>query len=100
MIRLTTPQHQFTFPDDPSEYKRILITYSQGDKIILEKTEEDMIFEDMTGRLSLSQEETSLFSPNGKVRIQVRVLTDGDTALASDIFTINVSDVLNGEVLI
>lgn len=69
MIRLTTPQHQFTFPDDPSAYKRILITYSQGERIILEKTEEDMVFEDMTGRLSLSQEETALFSPNGKVRI-------------------------------
>lgn len=99
MMRLTTPEHSFMFPESPSVFKEILVTYSQGDAIILEKHKQDMQFDGNRGYYKLSQDETALFSPNGKIRMQVRALTNAGEALASTIVTMNVTDVLNDEVL-
>lgn len=99
MIRLTTPRHIFTFPQDPSTYDKILITYKQGNKIILEKTEEDMTFSnDNSAYITLTQEETKAFSSNINVQVQVRVL-QGMTAFASNITSVSVGNVLNEGVL-
>lgn len=111
MIRATTPKHIFTFENDPSEYARILITYSQGNKIILEKEKDDLTIEEVRnafGKLighvawfRLTQEEANRFQagPGKLVSVQVRVLTTGNEALASDKKTFSVQDVLNDEVL-
>ena len=45
MIRLTTPIHSFLFDTDPSAYERILITYAQGNRIVLEKEKDDLTTE-------------------------------------------------------
>ena len=37
MIRLTTPTHTFLFDSDPTEYAKILVTYAQGNRIVMEK---------------------------------------------------------------
>lgn len=112
MIRATTPKHTFIFDTDPSLFSRILVTYTQGDKIILEKEKDDLHFEqqqnpctgdnEWAGWYQLTQQETKSFEANsGKpVRVQVRVLTPGGDALASEKKTISVVDVLNDEVLI
>ena len=112
MIRATTPKHIFIFETDPSEYARILVTYTQGDEIIMEKGKDDLIIEQGQNPCSLepewqawcrlTQEETNKFAANpGKpVRVQVRALTTSGEALASDKKTIQVQDVLNDEVLI
>lgn len=99
MIRLTTPEHSFVFPESPDVFKEILVTYAQGNVIILEKHKEDMQFDGNRGYYTLSQEETALFSTSGKIRMQLRALTYAGDALATDIYTLNVSDVLNGDVL-
>lgn len=111
MIRATTPIHKFVFDEDPDEnFSKLLVTYSQDDTIILEKDKEDMEFSTETdsdnntiyiASIRLSQSETILFSvkPSDKVEIQIRALTYAGEALASDIKTINVKDVLNDEVL-
>ena len=99
MYRLTTPQHYFTFPEDPSIYKTIVITYYQGDRIVLEKYKEDMTFTGNVGVCNLTQDETKLFYAGNKVRLQVRALTETGDAFASDIFTLDVKDVLNDGVL-
>ena len=121
MIRATTPKHIFIFEVDPSEFKRILITYEQDGHIVMEKDQDDLTFEsetdDETGETiytawyRLSQEETAKFLPeqtffgtrsekHTRVSVQVRVLTTSDEALASDKKTLNVQDVLNDEVLV
>lgn len=114
MIRATTPKHIFLFGDDhdPAEYKRILITYAQGDDIVLEKTKDDLTIETIvnedTGDLlgykawfRMTQDETKKFRANaGKlVQVQVRALTVEGEALASDKRIVSVQDVLNDEVL-
>ena len=110
MIRATTPTHSFIFSVDPEQFVKILVTYAQKDRIILEKTEEDMTFvkgqlcdgsERWVASYRLSQEEANLFHTyyDKSVNIQVRALTNDDTVYASDIKRIPLKDVLNDEVL-
>lgn len=110
MIRATTPKHMFVFDTDPSEFKTILITYAQGDQIILEKQKDDLTIEEQQNAcmeteyiawFRMTQEETKLFTatPGNKVTVQVRVLTYDGESLASEKKTLAVQDVLNDEVL-
>ncbi len=99
MRRLTTPEHRFTLPYPVTEFKRVLITYSQGGRNILNKTLEDAETDGNTVIIRLTQEETKLFTADSDVSIQVRVLTGGGDALASSAMRMAVFDVLNDEVL-
>lgn len=45
MIRATTPKHTFIFETDPDAFSRILITYAQGNDIIMEKEKDDLTIE-------------------------------------------------------
>ena len=121
MIRATTPKHIFTFDTDPSAFSRILVTYSQDNCIVLEKTEDDMTFDTVTDSTTgevteyiawtrLTQEDTLKFKPeraaqgkcggkHSKVYVQVRVLTSSGEAMASDPYQVEVFDVFNDEVL-
>jgi hypothetical protein len=99
MIRATTPTHKFTLPFNYTQYvKKILITYYQKGNIVLEKNENDVQIDGNIVSYKLTQEETKLFS-NGFVRVQVRVLTINDDALASEEQTVPIDNVLNDEVL-
>ena len=104
MFRATTPTHQFVFADDPDEFSRILITYSQGGEIVLEKEKTDLTIEQTGGGrfrafYTLTQEESSLFFAGTDVLVQVRALTSDGIAVASEIKRLRVDDVLNDEVL-
>ena len=110
MRRLTTPTHRFIFNTDPSDYVRILITYKQGSKILLEKEKDELAIEEYIKDgetyyavcYELTQEDSKKFSAfnyNGDVHVQVRVLAESGEAYASEIFTLKVSDVLNDTVL-
>ena len=48
MYRATTPIHSFHFEENPQQYEKLLITYAQNKRIILEKTKEDLTFESTT----------------------------------------------------
>jgi hypothetical protein len=99
MIRATTPTHKFTLPFNYTQYvQKILITYSQKGNIVLEKNENDVQIDGNIVSYKLTQEETKLFS-NGDVRVQVRVLTIDNDALASKEQTVHIDNVLNDEVL-
>ena len=107
MIRATTPLQEFTFETNPAEFSRILITYKQDETIVMEKTQADLSFSSYIGEdgiivyiasFRMTQEEANLFEPE-PVRVQVRVLTSDNEALASEITTVRVSDVLDDEVL-
>lgn len=109
MIRATTPTHTFTFKElDPSTFKVLNIYYAQQGVELLQKTKEDCIFntketDEGTVYLAsviLSQEETKLFKAKYKVKIQLRVLTQENCALATEEYEVPVCDVINDEVLI
>lgn len=100
MIRATTPPHYFQFPAD-KQFDKVLITYSQSGKIILEKTENDLIPSPDGGGwyyYTLSESETKLFK-KGYCELQVRATFD-DHAFATDIFVLDVREVLDDQNLL
>ena len=111
MIRATTPPQSFIFKQDPELFVRILITYAQGQDIVLEKNKEDLTFEHRVDEQSgdeswcawfrMTQDEANRFQAlsTKKVYVQVRALTEDNEALASAMKLIFVHDVLNDEVL-
>ena len=99
MIRGTTPTHTFTFSVDLSDVKDFVITYVQKGKIVLEKRKHDCTISDNKVAVTLTQEETLAFDHLTMVEMQAKVLTNGGTVLASNIFTTHVSRILNEEVL-
>lgn len=112
MYRATTPTHKFCFREvNPDDFKTILITYAQNDRIVLEKGKDDLTItsEDVEGEthyhasLKLTQEETKLFSlqsgKTGSVYIQVRACDYDGNVVASNMIKVSLLDVLNDEVL-
>lgn len=99
MIRGTTPTHIFSLPIDTSTIRELRITYAQFDRTVLEKTESDVEMDEKTITLTLTQEETLKFKHSYKVELQLKVLTDTGTVLATPIKSIDVSEILNTEVL-
>lgn len=99
MTRGTTPTHIFTLPIFAANIVKLRITYTQGQTVILEKTESDVERSGKTIKYTLTQEETLRFNSKNGVNVQVRVLTSDNTALASPIKKLSVSEVLNEEVL-
>lgn len=94
-----TPRHTFTIPFDMTLIKNLKITYTQHDKVILEKYLADCNIEGNSVSYSLTQKETFLFDSEAMVDIQVRVLTTAGDAIPSDIYTIRAKRCLDREVL-
>ena len=99
MIQGTTPTHHFNIPLDPSIIQRIQVTYAQQGNVLLVKTDADGQMEDGTLQVKLTQDETLLFDEFSSVQIQVRVLTTGGDALASEVIRVPCGAVLDKEVL-
>lgn len=109
MVRVTTPTHKFLFDGlDPSTFKELNIYYAQQGVELLKKTKEDCTFSSIetdetvlyTASVKLTQEETKMFKPKYKCKVQLRALTDGNDALATPEYELDVFDVINDEVLV
>ena len=98
MIRGTTPTHSFVLPFETSIVKSAKVIYAQSDAVILEKASCTM--EGNTLSVRLTQEETLKFDCKKNVEIQLRILTEANDALTSDIITIDVARCLDEEVLV
>lgn len=104
MYRVTTPTHTFTLPEQAETYAEIHITYKQGGAKVIKHAQDGVIppgmsFDDKDVIIRLEQDETKLFKAGDFVSVQVRVLTAGGDAFASQIFKCKIDDVLNDEVL-
>lgn len=108
MIRGTTPTHTFTFNNlDPNTFKVLNIYYAQQGVELLSKSKEDCVFstketEDgivYLASVTLTQEETKMFKAKYGVKVQLRVLTEDNRALATPEYEVSVWDVINDEVL-
>lgn len=100
MIRGTTPQHTFLMPFNTDLIKVIHIIYMQNDVTVLKKTNSDITLSGSNASVKLTQEDTLMFSSDSFVDIQIRVLTNGNDALASNIITIRCERLLSDEVLV
>lgn len=82
--RGTTPTHIFEVDVDLTSAVVMYISYKQFDKVVLEKTLEDITVTATQLTVRLTQEETLLFK-DGLVEIQIRARLADDSALKSDV---------------
>lgn len=99
MIRGTTPTHVFTLPIDVNTLEKIRVIYSQNGREIVTKTEGDCQLDGNKITVKLSQRETLGMKSTANVEIQLRVLTNGGDALASQIMSVTPVRCLSDEVL-
>lgn len=95
---------------DPTEYTRILVTFSQDQQIVIEKTESQMLVSSDGIIVNLSQDETLQFRPTGKsvmgrrtgspVYMQIRAYKSTYEAPGSKQFALEVVDCQSEEVLV
>lgn len=99
MRRGTTPTHTFTIPKYIQGVKRFRVCYAQNGRIVLKKTGDGPLVSDNKITVDLTQEDTFMFEPDAIVRIQIRILTEDDKSIVSDIIKVSVRDCLDNEVL-
>ncbi|MDY4000003.1 MAG: hypothetical protein SOY73_13105 [Blautia sp.] len=100
MWRGTTPIHTFTFPTDVDleSMSVIFISYTQDGRVVVEKGKDDLEVVGNQIRIYLTQEDTLKFAP-GTVKIQLRSRTYDGRAVASNIISTTVKDILkDGEI--
>ena len=79
MIRGTTPTITCTFPYAVSSLSAIRIYFIQGNETLLTKKETDCTFNGYNASVTLTEEETFLFTAKKRLEIKVRYLkTDGN----------------------
>lgn len=100
MIRGTTPRLTFILPFETSLVKTAFITFTNKEEtVVLEKEFCDCNAEGNNITAVLTQEDT-LKLPEGEiVNLQLRVLTQGGEALASEIFKVFVEAILKEGVI-
>lgn len=101
--RGTTPTHIFEVDIDLRTVTELYLTYKQGDecnqKVVLEKTLDDVVVNEETVVTELTQEETLAFCPEDKVWMQFRVKFPNGQALASNIMVTDFNGILKGGVI-
>lgn len=98
MIRGTTPTFSFRLPFETSEIKSAFITI-RSKRVEVEKGLDDCTLNGRIIETKLTQEETLKLPKDNDAKIQLRVLTNDDEALATDIYTIKVSEILKEGVI-
>lgn len=96
--RYTTPTHFFTLPFCTDGITELAIIYYQNDNVVLIKNLADCIRNDTLISVSLTEEETALFKPQGDVKIQLRVGI-GEKRMNSKVLRVTVYDVLKDGLL-
>lgn len=106
IVRGTTPLHTFALPFPISDISEVFVTYTQNDKVVIEKNRNDIEIDVETNTLfvPLSQDDTLTFKVyekyvNNIVLIQMRVLMTDGSSCASEIIKERVSNVLKDGVI-
>ena len=89
----------FTLPEDADNYSAIRVTISQNRMQVINKDTQDLVLSGRVATLQLSQNETLLLSACVPAQIQLRAYKAMYDAPGSKIFTVDVNDSLNEEVL-
>ena len=99
MIRGTTPIFEFTLDFDMSMLDEAWVTFSQNDKIIIDKALNQCECDGQTLVVRLTQKETLELECGCNAQIQIRVKTKEGEAHASDIMEVYVEKILkDGEI--
>lgn len=94
MYRYTTPTLVFNLPIETDILEEAFITLTQFDDVVVEKELAEMVKEEKTLKVTLSQAETSKIKSYGYLQVQLRCKDDKGNAYASKIFKVEVNTVL------
>jgi hypothetical protein len=95
MIRGTTPKLTFNLPFETALIKSAYITLKcESGETEIEKELCDCAVDEKSISFTLTQEDTLKLPPCAYVRMQLRVLTHGGEALASNIYKVYVEEIL------
>ena len=98
MRRGTTPSFNFAINVDLTD-ATVYVTFTQKATVI-EKTGDDLTVSPYNIEVQLTQEDTLSFVAGKPVRAQIRYITEDGYADASDIYELDVEDVLkDGEIV-
>lgn len=100
MRKGTTPTHVFALGIDAELVKDLRVVYAQNGRTIVRRDLNSCTLNGGELTVKLTQGETLRFDANKMVNIQIRVLTTGGDALASDIIAVTVDDCLDNEVIV
>ena len=97
----TTPTYEIELdePIDVSSVKNAKVTFSYNGEVILQKYLCDCEFDGKVFKVTLTQEETFMFEAHSIIKIQLRVVTTAEDALATDEFDDFIDRCLDDEVL-
>ena len=95
MRRGTTPTITISTDIDLTEASNFYLTFKQGDRVIFEKTLDDVTITEDSVSVWLTQAETLALKDGRMVSFQIRA-TLGDQKVASNIMTAKVDAVLKG----
>ncbi len=98
MYRGTTPAFTFTLPIDTTDISLLSVAFKQNGELRFDKSKDDVVLSEKKIVVMLSEEETLSLDPNYPILIQLRVGV-GNSRLASQIFKVNVDDILKDGVL-
>ena len=98
MFRGTTPTNVFNVDVDLTNAEVIYITYKQQNKVVFEKTKDDITVTENSLTVKLTQEETLKLTER-EVEIQIRARFSDGTALASNIIKTTASKILKDGVI-
>lgn len=99
MIRGTTSTLQFTFPFELNNVAELWVTLKQDNNIVLDKTLVDCELDGSVLTLRLTQQDTLKLNAFMPVAIQVRIRTNDGNAVASNIITTSVGQILKDGVI-
>lgn len=100
VIRGTTPTHEFELPYPIALVDDIRVVYGQNKKAIIVKTINDCTLTEGQISISLTQEETFLFSASKKVEIELRIkLANGKVVRTEEPIILRVIDSMSDEVI-
>lgn len=95
MRRGTTPTITITTDIDLTEASNLFVTFKQGDRVVFEKTLDDVTVGETQVVCELSQNDTLALRDGKPVRFQIRA-TLGDSKVASNVMTASVGEILKG----
>lgn len=98
MTRGTTPTLEFSIPYAASDIKNGYVTFSQHRRPVFEVGLEAMQLQDGKLTVTLTQRQTLSLEPDDVV-VQIRLLLEGDQAVASQLMEVHVQDVLKDGVI-
>jgi hypothetical protein len=94
----TTPKQSYELPFSTSLLDKVSITYRQKGVTILKKEMKDCQLSENKIIVSLSQEETMMFSPLYIVNVQLKIKALGGEVQGSEEYRLSVKEIFDKEV--